>query len=46
MTAIWFSGQFHGVMSPHTPIGSLTKVGTPRGSVKVKFFSDSMAVVR
>jgi len=23
-TAIWFIGQFHGVMSPQTPIASLT----------------------
>ena len=46
LTEIWFSGQFHGVMSPQTPIGSLTMVVSPRSSVKLKFFSDSMAVVR
>jgi len=29
LTAIWFMGQFHGVMSPQTPIGSLTIIVEP-----------------
>ncbi len=28
--AIWLSGQFHGVMRPQTPIGSLTIKVVPR----------------
>jgi len=45
-TAIWFIGQFHGVIRPQTPIGSLTTSVAPRCSVKVKFLSTSIAVVR
>ncbi len=26
---IWFIGQFHGVMKPHTPMGSLRSVVVP-----------------
>ena len=38
LTEIWFNGQFHGVISPQTPIGSLTMVVSPRCSLKEKFF--------
>ena len=30
LQAIWFSGQFHGVMKAHTPTGSLTRRDVPR----------------
>jgi hypothetical protein len=30
LAAIWFSGQFQGVMKPQTPIGSLTMMVEPR----------------
>ncbi len=30
--AIWLIGQFHGVMKPHTPAGSLTMWDVPRSS--------------
>ncbi len=46
LQAIWLIGQFHGVISPHTPIGSLTISVAPRCSSNVKFFSTSMAVVQ
>ena len=45
-TAIWFIGQFHGVIRPQTPIGSLTISVAPRCSSNVKLFSTSIAVVR
>ena len=32
LVAIWFSGQFHGVMKPQTPIGSFTSRVVPRSS--------------
>ena len=35
LQAIWFTGQFQGVMKPQTPIGSLAMVVFPRGSSKV-----------
>ena len=35
-TAIWFIGQFHGVISPQTPIGSFTTSVSPRCSSKTK----------
>jgi hypothetical protein len=44
--AIWLSGQFHGVISPHTPIGSFTTSVEPCSSENSKFFSTSMAVAR
>ncbi|CNJ11292.1 Uncharacterised protein [Mycobacterium tuberculosis] len=46
LTAIWFSGQFHGVISPHTPIGSLVISVSPCCSSNGKFFSTSIAVTR
>lgn len=46
LQAIWFSGQFHGVIIAHTPIGSLTTTVAPRACSKVKFFSTSMVVTR
>ena len=44
--AIWLIGQFHGVMKPHTPIGSRTMVVEPRRSSKAKSFSTAIAVWR
>ena len=38
LQAIWFSGQFHGVIRPQTPIGSLTISVAPRCSSNSKFF--------
>jgi hypothetical protein len=32
LTAIWFIGQFHGVIMPQTPIGSLTTSVVPMRS--------------
>ena len=32
LQAIWFTGQFHGVMKPQTPIGSFTRRVGPRSS--------------
>ena len=29
LQAIWFAGQFHGVMRPHTPTGSRTTLVVP-----------------
>ena len=46
LQAIWLIGQFHGVIKPHTPIGSLTISAAPRGTSKEKFFSASMALFR
>ena len=46
LQAIWLIGQFHGVISPHTPIGSLTTNVEPCCSSNSKFFSTSMAVAR
>ena len=34
LQAIWFSGQFHGVIMPTTPIGSRTTMADPTGSSK------------
>ena len=45
-TAIWLSGQFHGVISPHTPIGSRRNSVWPFNSSNLKFFSTSIAVAR
>ena len=33
LQTIWLSGQFHGVISAQTPIGSLTTMVVPRRSV-------------
>ena len=30
LQAIWLAGQFHGVMKPHTPIGSRRSSVVPR----------------
>jgi hypothetical protein len=30
LVAIWLIGQFHGVMKPHTPIGSFLTIVAPR----------------
>ncbi len=46
LQAIWLIGQFHGVIKPQTPIGSLTISVAPRCSSNLKFFSTSMAVAR
>ena len=46
LVAIWLIGQFHGVMKPHTPIGSLTIVVDPRGSSNLKSLSTAIAVCR
>ena len=35
----WLIGQFHGVMKPHTPTGSLTILVEPRTSSNSKPFS-------
>ena len=35
LQAIWLIGQFHGVISPQTPIGSLTTMVSPRCSSKL-----------
>ena len=32
LAAIWFNGQFHGVMAPTTPMGSLTTTVGPRST--------------
>ncbi len=42
----WFSGQFHGVMKPQTPIGSLTMRCPLRSSLKEKPGSWAAAVIR
>ncbi len=44
--AIWLIGQFHGVIRPQTPIGSLTTRVLPCCSSNWKFFSTSIAVAR
>ena len=46
LTAIWLSGQFHGVINPQTPIGSLTISVAPCCSSNEKFFSTSIAATR
>src|SRR5690625_4441850 len=46
LTAIWLSGQFHGVISPHTLIGSLAIRVSRTRSAKAKLLSTSIAVVR
>lgn len=35
LQAIWLIGQFHGVMRPHTPTGSLTTIVWPRSVSKL-----------
>jgi len=34
LQAIWFIGQFHGVMRPQTPIGVFCSMVVPRSSSK------------
>src|SRR4029077_11393671 len=46
LTAIWLIGQFHGVMRPHTPIGSLTTSVEPCCSSNSYFFSTSIPLTR
>ena len=46
LQAIWLMGQFHGVISPQTPIGSLTISVDPRCSSNEKFFNASMAPIK
>ena len=46
LQAIWFSGQFHGVIMPMTPIGSRTSTAEPNGSSNWKFLSTSRVVAR
>ena len=36
LQAIWFTGQFHGVMRPQTPIGSLRMSVEPLSSSNLK----------
>ena len=43
LQTIWFSGQFHGVISPHTPIGSLTTSVVPRRSSNGKVSNTSIS---
>lgn len=45
-TAIWFMGQFHGVIRPQTPIGSLTTSVAPRCSSNTKSFSTAIAALK
>ena len=46
LAPIWFSGQFHGVMRAHTPIGSETTVDVPTCSSNSKPFSVSSAMAK
>jgi hypothetical protein len=46
LQAIWLTGQFHGVIKPHTPIGSLTTMVVPNGSSKLYCFSTASAACR
>jgi hypothetical protein len=41
--AIWLSGQFHGVMRPHTPMASYRTRDRPRGSSNAKSASTRRA---
>ncbi len=43
---IWFSGQFHGVMKPHTPIGSRITRVLPMSSSKRKSLSTCSAALK
>ncbi len=42
LAATWFMGQFHGVISAHTPTGSCTSRVVPRSSSNLKVFSTSI----
>ena len=42
LAATWFIGQFHGVISAHTPTGSCTSRTVPRISSNLKVFSTSI----
>ncbi len=46
LQAIWFSGQFQGVISPHTPTGSRTISVVPIGRSNSKSASTARAVAR
>ena len=46
LQVIWFSGQFHGVMRPTTPIGSLTTSDVPLKCRNSKAFSTSIIFSR
>jgi len=46
LATIWFIGQFHGVMSATTPIGSNTTLFLPVDSSSSKPFSASMVEPR
>ena len=45
-THVWFIGQFHGVIRPQTPIGSLRMIVAPRCSSNLNSFRTSIAVAR
>ena len=42
----WLTGQFHGVMKPHTPTGSFIRRVAPRSSSNAKFFRISSVVAK
>ena len=44
LQAIWLSGQFHGVINAHTPIGSRTTSVVPISSSKLNSASTRRAV--
>ena len=46
LQAIWFAGQFHGVMSPHTPTGSRTIFVVPCSFSNSKSFSTPSATLK
>ena len=46
LQAIWLAGQFHGVMNPHTPMGSFTIKVEPRSSWKWYCLSTPSAVCK
>ena len=46
LQAIWFSGQFQGVIIPHTPMGSRTISVVPIGRSNSKSASTPRAVAR
>ena len=43
---IWFNGQFHGVIIPHTPTGSRTRSVLPMGRSNSKSASTARAVLK
>ncbi len=46
LSAIWLIGQFHGVISPQTPMGSWRSTMRPRSSSKGKPLSTRMVSSR